>query len=124
MTKKCGKKKGSPKTGGRTKGTVNKLTEEYKDIIALSSPVEFLIEAFTIGRIEGNVNPLHKEDEDKYLTLTYKERCDIARSLSNKIVPDLKSVDHGELRGTMNFIIKTAIPHAPNEKPKVVKSGE
>jgi len=94
MGLKPGKKAGSPKTGGRTKGTSNRLTADYKDIIAKSNPIDFLISAFTKGYIEGAVNPIQEDDSDKYLTLTFKERCDIARDLAKKIVPDLKAVEH------------------------------
>ena len=88
----AGKPKGSPKTGGRVKGTTNKLTTDYKDLISESNPVQFLIDAFTNGYIEGNVkNP---EDMEQYLTLTLKERCDIAKDLAKKIVPDVKAIEH------------------------------
>jgi hypothetical protein len=92
-----------PEGAGRTKGIANKLTEEYKDLIAKSSPIEFLIEAFTKGRVGGDI-------------LTYKERCDIARDLAKKIVPDLKSIDHGKIEGTVTILMNSSITHAPNEK--------
>lgn len=69
------------KSGGRTKGVANRLTMEYKEMIEASGPIEFLIQAFTTGIVGAEV-------------LTAKERCDIARDLAKKIVPDLKAIEH------------------------------
>lgn len=81
------------KSGGRQKGTANRLTAEYKDLIIDSNPIQFLIDAYTSGQV-GN---------DK---LSAKERCDIAQTLSKKIVPDLKSVEYSGKDGG-NIIIET-----------------
>ena len=78
--------KGHEKIGGKTKGTINRLTAEYKELIAASDPVSFLIKAYTVGII----------DEEK---LTLKERCDIARDLLKKLVPDMKAVELGNTDG-------------------------
>jgi hypothetical protein len=116
--------KGCKKTGGRVKGTANRLTTDYKQLIGDSNPIEFLLNAFQKGYIEGAVHPSMLEDSEKYLTLTYKERCDIARDLAKKIVPDLKAIDHGEFSGKMTFIMQSAIQHAPNSKPRVTNEGK
>jgi hypothetical protein len=110
-----GKPKGSPKSGGRVKGTTNKLTTDYKDLIAQSDPIQFLIDAFTQGYINGNVEDA--ESAEQYLTLTLKERCDIAKDLAKKIVPDVKAIEHtgvGELQTII--YVNSAIPAAPNQK--------
>ena len=86
-----GKPKGSPKSGGRQKNTVNRLTADFKTLITESNPVQFLIDAYELGYIKGNVSP--KDSKERYLTLTLKERCDIAIALAKKIVPDMKSTD-------------------------------
>lgn len=99
-----GKREGA----GRQKGTVNRITQEYRDIIAKSNPVQFLIDAFQNGYIEGVVHPLQEESdaENRYLTLTLKERCDIAKSLTDKILPNLKAIEHtGEDGGDINHSI-------------------
>ena len=88
-----GKPKGSPKSGGRQKNTVNRLTADFKTLITESNPVQFLINAYELGYIKGNVNPLLEDSKERYLTLTLKERCDIAIALARKIVPDMKSTD-------------------------------
>lgn len=83
-----GKREGA----GRKKGIANKLAMDYKELIAQSNPIQFLIDAFTNGYIEGNVED--PDDMEQYLTLTLKERCDIAKDLAKKIVPDVKAIEH------------------------------
>lgn len=87
------------KTGGRKKGTANRLTTEYKELIESCGTIEFLIDAFTNGYIENKALTKARKGKDseyKHITeyLTAKERCDVAASLAKKIVPDLKAMDH------------------------------
>jgi hypothetical protein len=104
-----GRKKGCVKSGGRQKGVVNKITADHKALITASNPIEFLIHAFTTGTIKGNVNPLLEDSQKhQYLTLTYKERCDIAINLAKKIVPDLKAVDMTSDGKSIQFDSNTA----------------
>lgn len=42
----CGKKKGSPKTGGRQKGTPNKKTLEFSEALGSFNPVGALVEIY------------------------------------------------------------------------------
>lgn len=42
----CGKKKGSPKTGGRQKGTPNKKTLEFSEALGSFDPVGALVEIY------------------------------------------------------------------------------
>jgi hypothetical protein len=72
--------KDGSKSGGKVKGTVHRLTSEYREIIETSNPLLFLIDAFKSGYVDGE-------------KLSARERCDIARDLVKKIVPDLKSVE-------------------------------
>jgi arginine utilization protein RocB len=119
--------KDGTKSGGRQKGTVNRLTDEYKEIIAASNPVEFLIDAFTYGYVENkSLKSKEVKDDDKFVSeyLSAKERCDIAKDLAKKIVPDLNSVDHGDIKGAMTILMHSSIPHAPNEKLTVTNETE
>jgi hypothetical protein len=84
MAGKGGKTPGA----GRKLGTPNKLTQEYKAIIAESNPIQFLVDAFTKGKILDSKGKQQGED------LTAKERVDIANNLARKIMPDLKAVEH------------------------------
>ena len=77
---------GKRENSGRRKGVKNILCDKYRDLIAESNPIEFLINAFTKGYI---LTP-----DMSGQILTDRERCDIARDLLKKIMPDLKAIDH------------------------------
>lgn len=77
---------GKRENAGRKKGATNNVSAKYRDLIIESNPIEFLISAFKKGFIADSDNIPQ--------FLTYKERCDIARDLVKKIIPDLKTIDH------------------------------
>ena len=57
------------------------------------------------------------------MTLTLKERCDIAISLAKKIVPDMKSVEHVDEQGN-KIIPNITVQFIGNEDKAFVTVGQ
>ncbi len=87
-----GRPPGLPKTGGRKKGTGNKLPAELRHFInEKGRPLAFLA-AIASGRKVTAADP---EDPGKKVSIypTLSERAKAAETLLGKILPDLKSTE-------------------------------
>jgi hypothetical protein len=87
-----GRPPGLPKTGGRKKGTGNKLPAELRHFInERGRPLDFLA-AIASGRKVTAADP---SDPGKKLSVypTLSERAKAAETLLGKILPDLKSTE-------------------------------
>ena len=81
------------KTGGRVKGTPNKMTARHRSwVIENASPLEFLASVQRGDAISGEVPNLD-------------QRIRVAGMLLDKILPDLKAVD-----ADIEALIEAALP--------------
>ena len=93
----AGRPKGQPKSGGRQKGTANKVNATTRERIEKEAdPIGFLVNIVNGEPIEV-ANPA-----DSSATVTvypnYEQRQDAAKTLAKKVLPDMKAVEHsGEL---------------------------
>ena len=85
-----GRPKGQPRTGGRPKGSRNRLPEELRRYIdQRGRPLDFLA-AIAAGRKVTAADP---ENPDRKVRVypSLPDRIAAARALLNKLLPDLKS---------------------------------
>ncbi len=89
----AGRKKGTPKTGGRSKGTTNKVTSEFKDIISTMYPDYHPVVAMAIIGNDDGVDESLRLQAHKEVAKYYE--------------PQLKSSEvkqTGETKQTIEFI--------------------
>ena len=79
-----GKKKGSPKTGGRQKGSVNVITRPLKELISSYSQDSFNRFMVEMDRLEGS------EYVKAYLSLLEYSLPKLARSEVTEIISEVK----------------------------------
>jgi hypothetical protein len=91
----AGRKPGTPKTGGRQKGTTNKITALLKDAI--------LQAAQDAGGEGGMVG---------YLTLQAIENPPAFLTLLGKVLPMQVTATH---EGSVSIIVETGVSRAPDE---------
>ena len=91
----AGRKPGTPKTGGRQKGTPNKTTALLKDAI--------LQAAQNAGGKEGIIG---------YLTVQAEQNPGPFLSLLGKVLPMTVTATH---EGSVSIVVDTGVPRAPDE---------
>ena len=103
--KRVGRPPGHPKTGGRVKGTPNRVNAISRDfIISHGAPVEILCKIAKGEKIQAAADTA-SSSKRQGIYPTLDQRLAAARILASKIVPDLKSVEHaGEDGG--NLVIR------------------
>ena len=103
--KRAGRPPGLPKTGGRVRGTPNRVNAISRDfIISHGAPVEILCKIAKGEKIQAAADAA-SSSKRQGIYPTLDQRLAAARILASKIVPDLKSVEHaGEDGG--NLVIR------------------
>lgn len=91
----AGRKPGTPKTGGRQKGTPNKVNALLKDAI---------LQAAEAAGGEGGIVG--------YLTLQAHENPAAFLSLIGKVLPMQINATH---EGSVSIVVETGVPRAPDE---------
>lgn len=90
VPRRVGRRPGGPKTGGRKKGTKNKITTDVKaTILERGKPLELLCDIARGRKIR--VGPQAGPAEPEFIYRTRDQRTSAARILLAKIVPDLKA---------------------------------
>ena len=99
--RKPGRPKGTPRSGGRARGTPNKKNQVTREfIIREGAPVKFLCQVAKGTRILAAPEPEAKKRT--WVVPTLEQRIHAATILARKIVPDLKAVEHaGEDGGNL-----------------------
>lgn len=81
-----------PKTGGRKKGTPNKISAEFRKEIEKADPIGFLIKI-----MQGEEMEVGLKIGEAFTVIqtkpTLDQRVTAATKLVNKILPDLKNVE-------------------------------
>lgn len=91
--RKPGRPRGLPKTGGRQKGTGNRVTADLRQlIIDQAKPDKFLADIVTGRRVR--VGPQAGPGEAIYEYPTLEQRLKAAAILLGKVLPDIKAVEH------------------------------
>ena len=104
----AGRKKGTAKTGGRQKGTPNKLTVAGKARIEeQADPLGFLIKLVNGEKIKVGDAGDPTEEIELYPTLEQRQRA--AEKLLAKILPDMKALEVvGDQGGPVTFVMTLA----------------
>ena len=88
-----GRPKGTPKTGGRQKGTKNRdRLATVARIQSLADPIKFLCDVCRGVRMQAGLEPGAPKRE--WLYPTSDQRISAAQTLARKVLPDMKSVEH------------------------------
>ena len=91
--RKPGRPPGTPKTGGRKKGTRNRdRVATVARIESLADPIGFLADVCRGVRLQAAPEPGAKKREWWYPTAD--QRITAAQTLARKVLPDMKSVEH------------------------------
>lgn len=101
----AGRKKGTAKTGGRQKGTRNKLTVDAKARIEKEAdPLGFLIKLVRGEKIKVGAAGNPVVEIELYPTMEQRQRA--AEKLLAKIVPDMKALEvAGDKGGPVTFVM-------------------
>ena len=101
----AGRPKGRPKTGGRAKGTANKISVATRERIEKEAdPIGFLIYVVQGRLMKSAPMKDYSETVDVYPTLD--QRISAAQALARKIVPDMKAVEHsGKAAVPVTFVM-------------------
>ncbi len=89
----AGRPKGQPKSGGRQKGTANKVSATTRERIEKEAdPIGFLVNVV-------NGEPIEVADPtDPSATTTvypsFEQRQDAGKTLARKVLPDMKALGH------------------------------
>ena len=87
-----GRPKGTPKTGGRKKGTPNRHTAQTRDRIQeLGDPIAFLADVMNGKRMVAAGEPGDMKKTWVYPTLA--QRVQVAETLLKKLLPDLRATE-------------------------------
>ena len=93
-----GRPKGTPKTGGRTKGVPNKdRTATVDRIMREADPIAFLCSVVRGGRFAAGPEPNSKAKTWVWPSLD--QRLSAATVLARKVLPDQKAVETSGLQG-------------------------
>ena len=104
LRRKPGRPKGTPKTGGRQKGTPNRSTVQTRDRIQeLADPIAFLADVMAGKRLVAAGEP--GDMKTTWCWPTLAQRVQAGETLLRKLLPDLKAT---ELTGNIQPVI-TAI---------------
>ncbi len=112
---KSGRPRGTPKTGGRKKGTHNRdRTATIEKIQTEADPILFLCKVCRGDRMEAAPEPGAKKRTHWFPTAD--QRITAAQTLARKIMPDIKAVEHAGVEGG-DLVIKIVrfgdADHAP-----------
>ena len=94
---KTGRKPGTPKTGGRKKGTPNKTTAATRERIeAEADPIGRLID-ISLGR-PCFVGAVEEGKQPELIRPTDEQQMTATLTLAKKVMPDMKAIEHsGEI---------------------------
>ena len=88
-----GRPKGTPKTGGRQKGTCNKdRAATVEKIMREADPLLFLCKVCRGDRMEAAAKPGDKKRT--WWVPTGDQRISAAQTLARKVMPDQKAIEH------------------------------
>lgn len=89
----AGRPRGHPKSGGRQKGTANKVTATTRERIEKEAdPIGFLVNVVNGESVE--VADPTDPSATTAVYPSYEQRQDAAKTLAKKVLPDMKAVEH------------------------------